>query len=161
MRTAEHENGYSLIEVIVATAILAMVLLSVMTLFFLGRRNVYSGRQQSRANAVAVRALEDFSYLTASEVLGQLGLDDNSPAAGGACGCVTIKNTDSTAPAFVNNWDSYVAQSQMAKGVVAVSVTPVGGTLLTANFLRIGVTVSWVEEARSRSVTVTTAKAMR
>jgi prepilin-type N-terminal cleavage/methylation domain-containing protein len=159
------ERGYNLIEIVVAMAILAMVLLSVVTLFFLARRNVYSGQQRSRANAIAVRVLEDFSYLTADEVLTNLALDDNLPAPAGTCACTDIYNTDSGAPAFVNNWDTLVDTSQFLNGRVGVRITPIGGVspnhYTTANFLRIAVIVRWNEELRTRQIIVSTAKPRR
>ena len=51
----------SLPEVLIAVALTGVVILSVMTLFTLGRRNVYSGKQMSAANAVATRVLEDMA----------------------------------------------------------------------------------------------------
>jgi len=162
-RQPKHERGYSLIEVIIATAMLGLVMLAIMTLFFMGRRNIYSGQQMSRANAVAVRVLEDLSYMTGDELLENFEIVDSDYVTG--CTCVEIKNTDSGAPAVANNWDSYVATSQMSKGSVTLRVVPVGGTagsmFTTANFLRLTVTVRWSEELRARNVSLTVAKPRR
>lgn len=65
---AQHEGGYSLIEVTVATALVGVVTLSVMTLFATGRANVYSGKQTTQAVAVATHAVEDLSSLTIQSV---------------------------------------------------------------------------------------------
>ena len=160
---ATREAGYSLIEVIIATAMLGLVMLAIMTLFFMGRRNIYSGQQMSRANAVAVRVLEDISYMTGDEVLENFEIADSDYVSG--CTCVEIKNTDASAPAVANNWDSYVATSQMSRGSVTLRVVPVGGTsgseFSTSNFLRLTVTVRWNEELRGRNVSLTVAKPRR
>jgi len=165
VKRTKNEHGYSLVEVIVATAILGLVLLSVMTLFFMGRRNVYSGKQRTKANTVATRVLEDLSYLTASEVLAQTGLDDDTPAPSGSCACVKIKNTDSGVTAFVNQWDDYTTQAEMTNANVELTLTPTGGTagteFTTATFLRIDVRVNWAEERRQRTVLMSTAKVQR
>jgi len=57
------EGGFNLIEVLIAMALLSTVLLSVVTLFFMGRSNVYSGKQLTRATAVSVHANEDIAAL--------------------------------------------------------------------------------------------------
>lgn len=157
------EQGYSLVEVIIATAMLGLVMLAIMTLFFMGRRNIYSGQQMSRANAVAVRVLEDLSYMTGDEIIENFEIDDADFDDG--CDCVEIKNTDAGAPAFTNAWDEYVTLDKMTRGSVMLRVIPEGGAanseFSTANFLRLAVVVSWNEELRGRNVTLTTAKARR
>lgn len=157
------QKGYSLVEVIIATAMLGLVMLAIMTLFFMGRRNIYSGQQMSRANAVAVRVLEDLSYMTGDELLDNFEITNADYV--GSCTCVDIVNTDAGAPALANVWDTYVAQDQMTRGSVTLRVVPVGGAsgseFTTANFLRLTVTVRWNEELRSRNVSLTTAKARR
>ena len=74
------ERGFNLVEVLVSMAITAVVILSVATLFVMGRRNVYAGKQMTAAVAVATRITEDFSHMTHAEVYDKFGL---SPAAGG------------------------------------------------------------------------------
>jgi len=54
-----NQSGYSLIEVLIAIAITSVVLLTVVTLFYMGRRNVYSGKQMTYAVSVGTRVLED------------------------------------------------------------------------------------------------------
>ena len=61
-------NGYSLIEVLIAIAITSVVLLTVITLFYMGRRNVYSGKQQTIAVAAGTQILEDLSTMTAQDL---------------------------------------------------------------------------------------------
>ena len=77
------QRGFNLVEVLVAMAITAVVILSVATLFVMGRRNVYAGKQTTAAVAVATRITEDFSHMTHAEVYDKFGL---SPTSGGWAG---------------------------------------------------------------------------
>ena len=68
MIRAQRQRGYNLIELLVAIAILGVILLSVLSLFVFGRRNVYSGKQMTVAIAIGTRALEDLAPLTKSDI---------------------------------------------------------------------------------------------
>jgi len=66
MRNRTHrtpEQGYNLVELIIAIALLGTLLISILTLFVVGRRNVYSGKQLTRANSVTTQVLEDLQPL--------------------------------------------------------------------------------------------------
>jgi prepilin-type N-terminal cleavage/methylation domain-containing protein len=69
-------SGYSLVEVLIAVAITGVVLLTVVTLFYMGRRNVYSGKQMTYAVSVGTRVLEDLSTMTTDDLLTAFGIDD-------------------------------------------------------------------------------------
>ena len=77
------QRGFNLVEVLIAMAITAVVILSVATLFVMGRRNVYAGKQMTAAVAVATRITEDLSHMTHAEVYDKFGL---SPGSGGYAG---------------------------------------------------------------------------
>jgi prepilin-type N-terminal cleavage/methylation domain-containing protein len=81
-RTMMKKNGYSLVEVLIAIAITSVVLLTVVTLFYMGRRNVYSGKQMTYAVSVGTRMLEDLSAMTASDMLSNFNITDASPTNG-------------------------------------------------------------------------------
>src|SRR5689334_94894 len=90
--------GYSLVEVLIAMAITSIVLLTVVTLFYMGKRNVYSGKQQTYAVSVGTRILEDLSQMTASDVQANFALDDSTTLAsntinGVAYAASTIRDT--------------------------------------------------------------------
>lgn len=57
------QAGYNLVEVLLAMAMLGVVTISIFTLFFMGRRNVYSGKQTSQAIAIGTQVLEDLQPL--------------------------------------------------------------------------------------------------
>lgn len=71
-------RGYSLIEVLIAIAITSVVLLTVITLFYMGRRNVYSGKQQTVAVASGTQILEDLSTMTAQDLGVNFAIDDST-----------------------------------------------------------------------------------
>lgn len=77
------QRGFNLVEVLVAMAITAVIIISVATLFVLGRRNVYSGKQTTAAVAIATRITEDLSHMTHDEIYRKFGL---SPSSGGWAG---------------------------------------------------------------------------
>jgi uncharacterized protein (TIGR02598 family) len=81
------QRGYSLVEVLIAMAITSVVLLTVITLFYMGRRNVYSGKQMTAAAALGTQILEDLSTMTAQD----LGTNFNM-ADGTTLGTVTLQN---------------------------------------------------------------------
>ncbi|MEO8218707.1 MAG: prepilin-type N-terminal cleavage/methylation domain-containing protein [Acidobacteriota bacterium] len=61
-------RGFSLVEVLVSMGIISGILLSIVTLFFFGRRNVYSGKQMTEAVAVGTHATEDLSSLSGDDI---------------------------------------------------------------------------------------------
>jgi len=74
MKTRQH--GYSLVEVLIAMAITSVVLLTVVTLFYMGRKNVYSGKQMTVAAASGTQILEDLSTMTAGDIVTNFNLSD-------------------------------------------------------------------------------------
>lgn len=70
------QRGYSLVEVLIAMAITSVVLLTVITLFYMGRRNVYSGKQMTVAAASGTQILEDMSTMTAQDLQTNFNLTD-------------------------------------------------------------------------------------
>lgn len=67
-KRAGGERGYNLVEVLIAMALLAVVSLSIMTLFFMAKSNIYAGRQMTHAISVATRITEDLSALPVSSI---------------------------------------------------------------------------------------------
>ena len=71
MRNRTHrtpEQGYNLVELIIAIALLGTLLISILTLFVIGRRNVYSGKQMTKATSVTTQVLEDLQPLAVSSL---------------------------------------------------------------------------------------------
>lgn len=74
-----NSRGYSLIEVMIAMAFLSSVLLSIVGLFYMGRRNVYSGKQMTQAVSLATRVSEDLSALSYDEIYSSFGITSTTP----------------------------------------------------------------------------------
>jgi len=98
-RPRPEESGYSLIEVIFATALLGIVSITIFTLFVMGRRNVYSGKQASQAVAIGTQVMEDLEPLNKQMVYnGAFGIPDTD--AGNA---ITLPRASGlAAPSFTN-----------------------------------------------------------
>src|SRR5258708_28158575 len=71
-------RGYSLIEVLVAIAITSVVLLTVVTLFYVGKRNVYGGKQRTYALPLPNPGLEDLSAMTYPNIPPNLHLNHHN-----------------------------------------------------------------------------------
>ncbi|HVS32158.1 MAG TPA: prepilin-type N-terminal cleavage/methylation domain-containing protein [Thermoanaerobaculia bacterium] len=88
-----NQGGFNLIEMIIATAILGTVALSVASLFMMGRRNVYSGKEMTAAVSMATRVSEDLSGMTLDEVYTAFGIAKSDTAISGGTYDVTVDNT--------------------------------------------------------------------
>jgi prepilin-type N-terminal cleavage/methylation domain-containing protein len=180
------ERGFNLVEVLIAMALLGTVMITIMTLFFMGRNNVYSGKQTSIAVSIATHAMEDLSGRSKVDVLNAF------KASGAALGTVDVDTTTTLATDSYTNsikrvsttaddidvtkndpkgllkkW-SDEAKSRLNRSFVAVVLTPstpypVGATLSTANatIMRVRVIVRWNEGQRRREVILDSAKAAR
>ncbi len=71
--------GFNLVEVLIAVAILGVVIISIFTLFVMGRRNIYSGKQTSQAIAIGTGVLEDLQPYNKKMIYGgAFGIADNA-----------------------------------------------------------------------------------
>lgn len=173
-------GGYSLVEVLIAIAITGVVLLTVVTLFYMGRRNVYSGKQMTYAVSVGTRIMEDLSTMTSDDVLTNFGITDTTARQSvvvcnnkmlplGTTTCTSITTTfllstarDSSAictgcdpNGFLASWNGLVDQTKLTNAKVGLILTPrnpaVGGSpWTTARFTRIRAFIQW-EEAANRT----------
>jgi len=168
------ERGYSLIETLIAMAILATVLMSVLALFVWGRKNVYSGRQMTRAVSVGTRVMEDLSALTRENVQDGFNLSGATPATvtvGGVeyTNSVIRLSSDTTNDTFgyLARWHNLMRQQNFSRGLITLVITPVDPTAVGAASItlspiyRVRVYVQWNEEARRRSIILDTTKVDR
>jgi len=111
------ERGFNLVEVLIAMAITAVVILSVATLFVMGRRNVYAGKQMTAAVAVATRITEDFSHMTHAEVYDKFGLapDTNGYAGSTLAASNTVEGVSYANSVLRTNADAADANKDKAK----------------------------------------------
>lgn len=80
-KNKQQQAGYNLVEVMIAMGLMGAVLISIMTLFVMGRKNVYSGKEMTAAVSMCTRVSEDLSGLTVDEVYTAFGIDPTSTAA--------------------------------------------------------------------------------
>jgi len=150
----EQHRGYSLVEVLIALAITSIVLLTVVTLFYMGRRNVYSGKQMTYAVSVGTRILEDLSAMAMTDLESNFNIDDNTPlgtvtvsglAAGPSAGSgtLTFNNaakrdtttcTGSGTPVvytctddtggYLSKWRELIDESKLTNAQVGLILTP-------------------------------------
>jgi prepilin-type N-terminal cleavage/methylation domain-containing protein len=76
------QRGYNLVELLIAIALLGVVMLSILSLFMWGRKNVYSGKQMTTAIAIGTRVMEDLAPLTKEDIY--KGVFDVSDTSSGA-----------------------------------------------------------------------------
>ena len=162
----KNASGYSLVEVLIAVAITGFVLLTVVTLFYMGRRNVYGGKQTTYAVSVATRMLEDISSLTSTDVAAAFGIDDSTTLGNVTVGDTTYassvgRDTTSAGNAtvdpqgYLTNWKNMIDNSKLANATAGIVVTPrlpeVGNQpVTTAQTMKVRVWVQWDEGSRRR-----------
>lgn len=74
--TSKHrQSGFNLIEVIVAMALLAVVILAISSLFIQGGKGVKSGGNLSKVNALARQIMEDMDQQMVDDLLNEFGAD--------------------------------------------------------------------------------------
>ena len=179
--------GYNLVEVLIATAIMGVVSLSIFTLFFMGRNNVYSGKQMTQAVALGTRVLEDISaynqqnlYATAFNIAGTATGTDITYN-GVVYTNAQIRSTDTTTvhtpvqanigtenatPGLLARWRSMLAQNKkLTNAAVTLILQPDQDSagndpdqFATAKVLRVRVFVTWNEAGRRRSIEMMTVK---
>lgn len=162
------EAGYSLIECLLAAALLTSVLVSISGLFILGTKNVKSGRELTKAATIANSHMEEVMSWNFDKVYGFAGgiaADTTKTFTTAAANPPYVGDAADTAAwaLIANEWRTDV-RAQLQDGVVSYRVDGVGRLpaagnpglvpYLEAPFLRVTVTVSWLEAGgRRRHVT--------
>lgn len=163
------EAGYSLVEVLIAIALLGTVVVGIMALFMFGQRNVYSGRQMTHAVATGTRTLEDLNSLSKTALLVAFGLNTAGAGTSNTVGGQTFPNsfvrtttdiTTATDPrGFLQRWRNEMTDNnKFQNGVVTIVFTPTADPtnnpprMTTATIVRMRVFVTWGESLRNRQV---------
>ena len=171
------EDGYNLVEVLIAMALMGTVLMSIMGLFYFGRRNVYSGKEMTQAVAVGTHVLEDLNTTTKDGIVAAFAL----PATAGTSNIVGgqtfansfVRTTDTISAAtdpkgFLQRWkDEMVNDNKFQSGAVTIVFTPTAdGTntppqMATSTVVKMRVFVTWGESVRARQVVLDSVKIER
>lgn len=129
------ERGYSLVEVLIAMAILGSVLLSIMTLFVFGRRNVYAGKQMTRATAASTHVMEDLGPITTTDFYPAFGIIATTPiVASATVGGVAYTNVitrkqanfaaGTTGRRYFDNWMALMDANRVQGGDITLVIMP-------------------------------------
>lgn len=142
--------GFNLVEVLIAVGILGVVAISIFTLFVMGRRNIYSGKQTSQAIVIGTQVLEDLQPYNKKMIYqGAFGLDDDDtgadftlPRVSGMAAMSFINSrirstnasilavppadisTQNTPPGFLTRWTATLGQKLGPGSSVTVVLTP-------------------------------------
>jgi prepilin-type N-terminal cleavage/methylation domain-containing protein len=182
-------SGYSLVEVLIAMAITSIVLLTVVTLFYMGKRNVYSGKQMSYAVSVGTRILEDLSSLTSDDLLSNFTITDSTTLGNVTVQGVTYANsfardtstctaaatpppaftcTGDASPYFLSAWKGLIDPTKLQNAKVGLIFTPTNPADTTtpapwtsARFIKIRAYIQWDEAQRRRIAYFDTTKVNR
>ena len=170
------QRGFNLVETMVALGMLASVLVVVLGLFIYARRNVYSGKEMTRAVSIGTRVTEDLSAMDKSA----LRVAFNLPATVGAN--VTVagqtfansfrRSTKAISAAndpsgFLQRWqNTLTADNKFQDAEVVLVITPsvdtvTPATLGGASIVHVRAFVIWQEFKRQRHITLTQIKVQR
>jgi len=167
------QAGFNLIEVLIAMALLSTVLLSVVTLFYMGRSNVYSGKQLTRATSVSVHASEDLNALAAQDFLDAFNITaatttGSNTVAGTQYADSIVRSVKVDAggtndpQGYLTRWQGYLTPDRVYNGNLTLVVLPSDFTdaadVTTARLIRIVVVTQWSERNRPRTVLMETTK---
>ena len=167
------ERGYNLVEVLIAMALLGTVLMSILTLFVFGRRNVAGGRQMTKATSVTTQVLEDLQPISLDTLYKNFSITatttTTSPTiAGQAYTNVIVRSTDDLSkdqadgPLYLTRWKALIPSSAMKDAKIHMILMPdnikTSGNPTTAAIVRIRVVTEWEEGRRARSVTADVVK---
>ena len=162
-RARRGDEGYSLIEVLAASVLLAGVLISIMTMFIYGGQNINSGKLTTKATSIANDVLEEFRSRKFRIVPDLL---EDSQAATDASYEWASDTFMPNAPLdgspedlVLEEW-AQIVEDELPEGRIVVSVRGLAGLgsnpttepFATADVLQIVVTVEWRDKRRDRSV---------
>lgn len=165
------QKGFNLVEVLVAMAILGSVLLSIITLFFLGRTNIYSGKQMTRATAATSHANEDLQAMAPRDLFNAFGPITPSTAlgsntvAGTTYGSSLVYTTAQAGAAtdakgYLTRWKNLIPASALLNGQMSLVILPqdllVSGDPTSAQVLKLRLVTEWQEGTRHRSIVLDT-----
>ena len=143
------EQGFSLVEVVIAIGVLAGVLISIASMFILGGRQVKAGKTTTEAVALCNDIMESFAKQSFTALYTNMGAASTDSTKTAASNVVTSP----LAP-----WQTQITQ-KLANGVATATVTAIGPgtpTFGSAVGIQLTVTLSWNELARPESMTIST-----
>lgn len=146
MKHTFNDKGFNLVEVIIAIALLAGVLLSIAGLFTYGGRFVKSGKEMTEALSIAQDINEELEKLSYRQLYDEFGCSSTATS----CSADSINNS------YAQQWQPEIDE-KLYEGKATITLDPVGGAtsppqFATARGIRIIVLVEWKENDRPREV---------
>jgi type II secretory pathway pseudopilin PulG len=142
------EQGFSLIEVVIAIGVLAGVLLSICSMFILGGRQLKTGKTMTEATAISHDIMETFEKLSFTSLYTTFG----------AVTTDTTKSAVSTGTNPLTPWQAEISQ-KLDGGSATVVLLPIGGANFGAAIgIKMTVTLNWTELGRAQNVTLSTVR---
>jgi type II secretory pathway pseudopilin PulG len=145
-------NGYSLIEVLVATALLAGVLVSMASLMVIGGRQANRGRSATEALSVAGAILEEVSGWGFDQTYSQFGLD------GTASSYTVSTRTNGYAAKWQPNLEEKLASAEALIRIESLTPSGTPPALDATRAIRVTVDVRWQEGQKLRNIHVSTVR---
>jgi prepilin-type N-terminal cleavage/methylation domain-containing protein len=179
MRQKKDQSGYNLVEILVAMGLLSTILLAVTTLFYFGRRNVYSGKQMTAAVAVGTNVLEDMSGLNRSAFYnafnigtgaGQTNATSTNTVEGIAYANSIERDTTASPPTndtagYLARWKGMLPASTFQSANLYLVITPLvpngPSAVMNAGLVRTRVVIAWQEGQRRRQLVMDSFKSSR
>jgi len=183
MTVRNSERGFNLVEVLIAMAVTAMVVVSVATLFYLGRQNVYDAKQVTAATAVVTRIEEDLSHMTRAEVytffnlagtsigknwVGATKYDNSIVRDSNVADDIDVAKNDKAG--YLKTWVGLMPKDRFVNGRIRLVFMPRldtvdpktdTGTTAKSNVLQIRGVIEWTEGLRTRSYVIDAVKTVR
>jgi Tfp pilus assembly protein PilV len=146
-----NEQGFSLIEVVLAIGVLAGVLLSIASMFIMGGRQVKTGKTITEATALAEDLMEAFDKQSFVALYTNMGAATTDST-------FTVLSTTTGSP--IASWQAEILR-KLDGGSGAVTIDAVGNgtpTFGACAGIKMTVTVSWSELGRTQSVKLSTVR---
>ena len=146
------ESGFSLIEVVIALALLAAVLLTISGLFIQGSQSVNTGRDLTEATSLATDILEQMDKWGFTQLYTNFGGTISTTS-------LSVTTTPTNAANTALNSVHQKITSRLPNSSATIDVTPLGGANFgVAKGIRVKVTINWTLKLKSRSVALETVR---
>lgn len=158
IRRRRGDSGFSLIEVLVAVALLAVILLALFSLISMGVQRAYSGKKMTQATIIAQAAMERANTYEAHTLLGgaagagsvsqtwtRVGNNDADTTPVDVVGTSTEANERNAWRKLLKDADLPATTDHPATLTVSMTAVPTGRTFANATMERIVVDLTWYE----------------
>lgn len=147
------QEGFSLVEVIIAMGVLASVLVSIASMFLLGGRQVKAGKTMTEATALVHDIMESFDSRSFTALYTDLGVTTPTTSS-------THTVSSATGGSAINGWQTEIRR-KLENGTATATIQAMGPgtpTFDTATGLRLTISLTWTELGRTQTVRLSTVR---